>query len=206
MPVSPVELLGYFASVAIVASLAMKSVVKLRILSFIGSITFMIYGLLISSYPLALTNGIAAGLNVWYLSKEFARDRDLGAVPIALDAPFMRDFLRAHASDIAKFAPGFSPRPGDTFSMLLTRDGLPAGTIIGTPRGTELDLSLDYVTPAFRDSRLGDWLYGGAGAAVFRDAGITRVVADAAHPEAHSYLRGVGFVPGPNGSMVRTLT
>ncbi|HSN43014.1 MAG TPA: YgjV family protein [Propionibacteriaceae bacterium] len=206
MPISAVELLGYFASIAIVASLAMKSVVRLRILSFIGSVAFMTYGLLIGSYPLALTNGIAALLNVYYLRKEFARDRDLDAVPIELDAPFMRDFLRAHASDIAKFSHGFTARPTDTFGLLLMRDGLPAGTVIGTPEGTDLNLSLDYVTPAFRDSRLGTWLYAGPGASALTSAGFTKVIVEKPHHEALGYLRGVGFTEGADGSMVRTLS
>lgn len=205
MPISAVELLGYFASVAIVASLAMKSVVKLRILSFIGSVSFLTYGLLIGSYPLAITNGIAAGLNVFYLSKEFARDRDLGAVPIAPDAPFMRDFLRAHAPDMAKFSHGTTLHPSDTFGLILTRDGLPAGILIGTPEGADLKVAVDYVTPAFRDSRLGTWLYGGPGAAALTSAGFRRVIVEQPHHEAMGYLHHMGFAEADNGSMIRTL-
>ena len=60
-------------------------------------------------------------------------------------------------------------------ALLLTRDGLPAGVVIGERHGNELELHLDYVLQAYRDSRLGHWLFG-RGADVFRSAGISRLV------------------------------
>jgi hypothetical protein len=38
------EVIGYLASLLVVASLAMTSVVRLRILSLAGSLTFIVYG------------------------------------------------------------------------------------------------------------------------------------------------------------------
>ena len=43
----------------------------------------------------AITNAAVAALKIWFLRKEFAPNRDLGAVPIAPDAPFLLDFLRS---------------------------------------------------------------------------------------------------------------
>lgn len=198
------ELVGYLASALIVASLAMTSVVKLRVISLIGSLVYVAYGVLIGSWPVILTNAIIAGLNVWNLRREFGSNRDLGAVPISPDAPFLADFITSHRNDIAKTQPTFSGVPKGATALLLTRDGLPAGAVIGQREGDEFHLVLDYVMAAHRDSRLGQWLYGD-GSKVLRDLGVHTVVAPQS-PEGHrSYLERVGFVRDPRGRLVKHL-
>lgn len=192
MDFSAVELVGYLASALVVASLAMTSVVRLRLISLIGSLVFVVYGALLVSMPIVITNAAVALLNIWFLRKEFGAHRDLGAVPIAPDAPFLLDFLRSHSADIGSFHPGFpQPAPGD-FALLLTRDGLPAGALVGTPDSETLRLRLDYVMQAYRDSRIGKWLYS-SGAKVFTDAGFELLVAEPASEALRSYLLRVGF-------------
>jgi hypothetical protein len=79
---SGVELVGYLASALVVLALTMTSVVRLRMVSLAGSITFFVYGTLIDSVPIMITNGSIAVINVWFLRKEFAsggpHGRDLG--------------------------------------------------------------------------------------------------------------------------------
>ena len=193
MQLSAVELVGYIASALVVASLAMTSVVRLRVVSLVGSLVFVVYGALLPSIPIIVTNAAVALLNIWFLRKEFSPHRDLGAVPIAWDAPFLLDFLRSHDADIRSFQPGFQPpEPGD-FVLLLTRDGLPAGALIGTPERDVLRLRLDYVMHAYRDSRIGTWLYR-SGTKVFTEAGFTRLATAPASEAVRHYLLGVGFV------------
>ncbi len=192
MGFSLVEVVGYLASALVVASLAMTSVVRLRIVSLVGSVVFVVYGALLPSIPIVITNAAVAVLNVWFLRKEFAPNRDLGAVPIEPDAPFLLDFLRSHAADIAGIHPGFDAPAPDDFVLVLTRDGLPAGVLVGTPDGKTLRLRLDYVMQAYRDSRIGRWLYG-RGARVLTGAGFTRIVAHADSEMSRTYLERVGF-------------
>ena len=192
MVISPVELVGYLASALVVASLAMTSVVRLRVVSLIGSLVFVAYGILLPSVPIIITNASVALLNIWFLRKEFAPNRDLGAVPIAPDAPFLLDFLRSHDADIRTFHPGFTPPAAGDFALVLTRDGMPAGALVGTPEDGVLRIRLDYVMHAYRDSRIGNWLYG-PGAKVFTDAGFSTLVSLPASAAMRSYLLGVGF-------------
>ena len=203
MDFSPVELVGYLASALVVASLAMTSVVRLRIVSLLGSVVFVTYGVLLPSMPIIITNAAVALLNIWFLRKEFAGSRDLGAVPIAADAPFLQDFLRSHATDLTRTHPGFTGLQEGDFVLLLTRDGLPAGALIGIPEGKDLRLRIDYVMPEYRDSRLGNWLYS-KGAKSFRDAGFARVIAQPTADSVRHYLLGVGFRE-QDGLLVRDL-
>lgn len=189
-----VDLLGYLASALVVASLAMRSVVRLRIVSLIGSVVFASYGLALGSIPVIITNTAVAALNIWYLRAEFGSHRDLGAVPIEAGAPFLQDFLRSHAADIAQFHPGFTAPTADDLVLLLTRNGLPAGAFVGRRDGDTLHLQLDYVMGAYRDSRIGTWLYR-HGTKAFTDAGAARIVAEHPSADVRSYLMRVGFTP-----------
>ena len=66
------DLIGYAASALVVLALTRSSVVKLRILSLLGSVCFVTYGLMIGSIPILITNGCIAAINLWFLRKEFA--------------------------------------------------------------------------------------------------------------------------------------
>lgn len=186
------ELVGYLASALVVASLAMTSVVRLRTVSLVGSVTFVVYGVLIGSIPIVITNTAIALINTWFLSRELGGRRDLGAVVVAHDSPFLVDFLTHHAGDIANFQPEYDVHAVHDFALVLTRDGLPAGVVLGDRDGERLDIALDYVLKPYRDSRIGWWLYG-HGASVFRSAGISELTSAAGRGSHPGYLARVGF-------------
>lgn len=187
-----VELVGYVASALIVLSLAMTSVVRLRIISLLGSITFSVYGFLIASPPVIITNTSIAILNIYFLYKEFTK-KNLAMVPIDAKAPFLTDFLAAHQSEIAKLQPGFALRD-DSLAWLLNRDALPAGVLIGHRIDDRLYIDLDFVTAAYRDSRMGSFIYGD-GSKTFKDLGVRQLVATAGSAEVQRYLESMKFTP-----------
>ena len=115
-----------------------------------------------------------------------------GDRPHRSDQPFLVDFLQSHADDIRTSQPEFdAARPGD-FVLVLTRDGLPAGAVVGEPDGDTLRLRLDYVMHAYRDTKLGSWLYT-TGKRAFTEAGFRRLVAKPVTDVHARYLRRVGF-------------
>ncbi|WP_295893968.1 YgjV family protein [uncultured Vibrio sp.] len=69
MDMSTVEILGYAASIMVAISLTMKDIVRLRVLNFVGCGLFTAYGLMIDSWPVVLTNGFIACVNVYFLFK-----------------------------------------------------------------------------------------------------------------------------------------
>jgi hypothetical protein len=206
---SGVELVGYLASALVVLALTMTSVVRLRMVSLAGSITFFVYGTLIDSVPIMITNGSIAVINVWFLRKEFAsggpHGRDLGVSHIRADSPFLADFIAFHLIDIHRFQPDFHlPTGDDVVTLLLNRDGLPAGMLIGRRDGSTLTVDLDYVLGPYRDSRLGRWLYG-PGAQVFRADGIDQLRSAGTTDTHRKYLERVGFRPSPGDPDLYTL-
>jgi hypothetical protein len=120
------------------------------VVSLCGSTTFFVYGALIESVPILITNGSIAMINIWFLRREFAsggpHGRDLGVSRIRADSPFLADFVAFHLVDIHRFQPDFHvPVGDDVVTLLLNRDGLPAGLLIGRRDGTALTIDLDYV-------------------------------------------------------------
>lgn len=187
-----VDIIGYVASALIAASFMMKSLVKLRWVSLVGSVVFVVYGVLIGAWPVVATNAIVAIANLVRLRKELGTTSAFTAVPMNPDSPFLKDYLGANAVDIAQSQPDYHPSAGDTFVRLVNREGLPSGVLVGEPSGSELLVKLDYVTPAYRDSLAAKWLFG-PGRSTFTDAGFTRLVAHA-HTSVHrNYLELVGF-------------
>lgn len=189
------EAVGYLASILIVASLAMTSVVRLRSISLVGSITFVVYGALIGSIPILATNVAIAVLNVWFLRAELGHHRDLGVSVIPADAPFLADFVEFHHDELLRFQPDFVMPERDAVALLLMRDGLPAGVVVGRrdpSDATELRIVLDHVLAPYRDSRLGRWLYG-RGNGVFRDLGFRTLRTTPGDATHRAYLDEVGF-------------
>jgi hypothetical protein len=86
------------------------------------------------------------------------------------------------------------PTGDDVVTLLLNRDGLPAGLLIGRQQGSTLTIDLDYVLSPYRDSRLGRWLYG-PGADVFRTDGIDLLRSAGVTDVHRKYLERVGFNP-----------
>ncbi len=189
------ELIGYAASALVVLSLTMRSVVRLRLISFAGALTFAVYGVLIESIPIVITNVSILAINAWFLARELSpvRGPDHGASWIRADSPFLLDFVEYHHDDICRFQPDFVlPTGDDVVALMLTREGLPAGLLVGRRRGERLIIDLDYVLSAYRDSRLGRWLFG-PGADVLRAEGI-RALTTTGTTEPHArYLERVGF-------------
>lgn len=63
------EMLGYAASVIVAVSFVVGDVRLLRVFNSIGAVGFVIYGLLIGSYPVALLNGFIVIVNLYHIIK-----------------------------------------------------------------------------------------------------------------------------------------
>lgn len=64
-----VEYIGYGASIFIVISLMMTSIVKLRVINSIGCFLFVLYGIYVSAYPVVISNAIIIVINIYNLYK-----------------------------------------------------------------------------------------------------------------------------------------
>ena len=187
---------GYLASVLVVISLMMRSIVRLRWINLVGAACFTAYGVLISAYPIAALNFAIVLINVYFLWKTHRTKEAFAVVEMPANSPYLAEFLRFHATDIRRFQPAFRFDPTATQHVLLAlRDLVPAGAIIITPRGDHTaQVLLDFVTPAYRDFRIGDYIFN-TRRDLFRNLGVDTLVTSIGSEAHATYLRRVGFRP-----------
>ncbi len=62
-----VEWVGYAAMLTLMVSFMMKDMKKLRIINTIGCLLFVVYGFMLGSYPIIITNAFISMVNFYYL-------------------------------------------------------------------------------------------------------------------------------------------
>lgn len=189
------EVVGYIASGLIVLSIVQKSILRLRIIGLGGSFAFIAYGVLISAYPIVAVNILTASIHIWFLRKLTARKSEVFEIlHVAPESRYLRRFLDHYRSDISRFQPDFAfePRAHDLTAFVL-RDLVPAGLLVGSrAEDGSVELGLDYAIPAYRDFRMGAWVFSRE-SGLFVDDEVHRVVTSATTPEHARYLRRMGF-------------
>ncbi len=68
--VSFTEWVGYLASFGVLVSFLMKDMRTLRIVNSIGCATFVLYGILLGSIPIIITNVAILVINIYFLTKK----------------------------------------------------------------------------------------------------------------------------------------
>lgn len=189
------EIVGYVASGFIVLSLIQKSILRLRLIGLAGSMSFIAYGLLIDALPIVAVNVITASIHLWFLRRLTLRKGDVFEIlHVVPESSYLEAFLEHYAEDIRRFQPEFSlDRSSHDLTAFVLRDLVPAGLLVGTRRPDgSVDLDLDYAIPAYRDFRMGRWVFSDESGLFADRAG--HVVRARATTEAHAaYLRRMGF-------------
>lgn len=196
------QIIGYTASALIVASLSMKSILRLRILGLAGATVFTIYGILISAYPIVVTNLVIVGIHAYFLSKLLGRTPVFTVLEVQQGSRYLEHFIEYYADDIALILPEFHYEPSpDRYRAFILRDMVPAGLFIADIDGSEtVRIVLDYVIPAYRDLKVGRFLYSSS-SSIFADPRITHVESRPGSIEHQRYLERMGFkrVTGSDG-------
>lgn len=156
-----VDLLGYAASVVIVISLLMKSVLRLRLFGLAGGLLFFIYGLLLRSVPIAGLNLVNFFINLYFIRQMLTAKSYFKLLEVDRDSNYVKAFLEFYRDDIAKFFTNFEYRP-DRIDLvyLILRDLQPVGLFVMERDASGRALvKLDYVIPGYRDLQAGQFLY-----------------------------------------------
>jgi uncharacterized protein with PQ loop repeat len=63
------DYIGYIASGFVLLSFLMRKMIFLRIVNTIGCVFFIVYGILLGSIPVVVTNAAIVLINIYYLSR-----------------------------------------------------------------------------------------------------------------------------------------
>lgn len=155
-----VELIGYMGSALVAVAMLMTSVKKLRIINMIGSLIFMVYAIIIRSYPTAALNLFLVIINLVNIIKLIKLSRNFSVVKCYKDESLIQLFLKNNYDDIHKFFPEFKMDDSHLATYLVFGDNAPVGILIGEESdGGEFVIELDYTIPAYRDFSVGKFLY-----------------------------------------------
>ena len=190
---------GYLASFVVLISLAMSSIIRLRWINLAGCLLFAVYGYLIDAWPVVAMNLGIAAINSWYLYRLYHRKEAFTVVRANPASAYFKHFLGVNRSEIEKCISLDALEPADVAFYLL-RDNNTAGIIVGRDAGDGvLEILLDYVTPKYRDFKLGCFFFEGPQQTLQR-AGYTTVVASARKGDRRHriYLKRMGFRRDPS--------
>ena len=193
-----VEVIGYLGSGLVILSLLQKSILRLRTIGLVASLTFLIYSISIEAYPIAVVNVVAASIHLYYLRRLVRLKAEVFRIlRLRPDGRYLRYFLDFYKDDIAtRYQPDFVYEPApDVIAVFMLRDMVPAGLLVAKLHGDRsFEILLDYVIPQYRDFKLAKWLYS-------EDSGIieetrsrlawTRVTT----PDQQDYFAKIGFKP-----------
>ena len=185
------ELVGYFASLLVLVSLLMTSVVKLRVINTVGSLIFAVYALFIRSYPTAVMNFCLVGINIFYLVRMARTERVFTLLPATPGEAYVQYFLRHWQADIRRFFPkDAQPADQTDTAFLVCCEDAPAGILTGRvlEEGV-LEVFLDYSTPQYRDCSVGRFLY-----RQLAELGFRKLLVPEASEVHGAYLSRMGFV------------
>ena len=73
MQIDYLQWMGYVASVIIMVSMMMNSIIKFRWINCIGALLFSTYGFLINAYPVGVLNGIILLVDIYYLVQIYSK-------------------------------------------------------------------------------------------------------------------------------------
>jgi len=205
MLIRMIEAVGYLGSALVITSLLMTRILRLRVISLMGSTAFLIYGLLIGSIPIVITNVVIMGINTTFLWRATRVTERFSLLEVRPDSLYLEEFLQFHHEDILVHQPDWNGVLSDSnLTALVLRDMQPAMAIVGNVRNGAMELRLDYAIPRFRDYRMGRFLYD-SNAGFFLDKKITAIWASGQTESHAKYLRKMGFSETETGRYQRSL-
>lgn len=155
-----IEIFGYIGSVLVVISMLMSSIVKLRVINVAGSIISGIYAVICGAIPLALMNICLIIINLYNLLKLLKTKKEFELVSCDWQDGTVQHLLTHYAEDIRGHFPAFDKKDaaGKKAYVVCCGDAL-TGVLMGTEENGEMNIWIDYATPAYRDCSVGKFLY-----------------------------------------------
>lgn len=198
------EWLGYVASLIVLVSLLMSSVKRLRWINMIGSLVFAVYGFLIGALPVAVMNLGIVIINSFYLYQMYTK-KDFFKLLSVSDLTYFNEFVNTYEKDMKHFMAFEEALDEEVLErVFVLRNTVPAGILVGKRNNDTLEILVDYVTPTYRDFKIGEFLYH-ENLDFFKDKGIHRLSSKPGHEQHQTYLIKMGFIKESDQLYVKSL-
>ncbi len=187
------EWIGYAASLIVLISLIMSSVKRLRWINLTGSLIFAVYGLLITSYPVAVMNLGIVFVNSYYLYQIYSKKDLFELIPIK-DNAYFEHFMDVYRKDMSQFINlEHDITQNGLIKFFISRNTIPAGLFIGKKvEDNKLEIWVDYTTPTYRDFKIAEYIYTQK-REVFIEQGFKVLLTKPGKEKHNTYLEKIGF-------------
>lgn len=185
-----VELIGYLGSVLVLLSFLMTSVVKLRVVSILGSVVCILYALIIKAYPTLVMNVCLVIINAYFLYQGFRTDKEYDLLTVDVNDPLTLYLLDAYQEDMKKVFPNrtFEYSKAESCFVVFNQKK-PVGLTVCSIEGSVLHVKLDYSIPEYRDYSVGKYLY-----QKLKETGYEKAIYEGSIRNHLKYLEKTGFV------------
>jgi len=187
-----IDWFGYLASLVILVSLTMSSIIKLRWINFVGCILFAAFGFLIHSLPTALMNVGIAFINIYFLYNIYNTKEEFQLVEAETDSKYFNYFIKVNMQEIEKQISKDELKIQNKGLYMLRNNNI-AGILLGEERTDGVFfIKVDYVTPRYRDYKLGKYFFD-EHTEYFKNNGIHELMTEGMEDSHRQYLKKVGF-------------
>lgn len=155
------ESIGYLASVFLALSLIVNNDLKFRWINGAGCLSFAIYGILIGSYPILLTNTLLFGINLYYLIRIYNSKEDFDLIEFQGNERLVYKFLDFHAADIKNYFPDYVHNYEESnFNFVILRNLVIANIFVGKLDDEgNVDVKLNFTVAKYRDFKVGKFIF-----------------------------------------------
>lgn len=187
------EILGYVASLIVLVSLLMSSVKRLRWINLMGSLVFAVYGFLIGAIPVGVMNTGIVMINIYYLFQMYLK-KDYFTLLVSKDTTYFDHFIHFYKDDIQGFIDVKEDLSDTKFvKLFILRNTVPAGVVVGKELDSKtFEILIDYVTPQYRDFKIGRFLFEEQ-KSFFLTKGYKTLVSKPGTEKHQKYLKRMGF-------------
>lgn len=187
--------LGYIASALLAYSLIVTNAIKFRWLNTLGCIAFIVYGILISAFPVIVANSILFCINIYQLVKLYRYDEQFKLVEVTEENNIVQQFLQFYQTDINDYFPGFSfTKSTNKVCFVVLRDLAIANLFVAQleDNGNAI-VEINYTTPNYRDFKVGTFLFKSNNDFLIKN-GVQQIVYETVFNKEHQhFLKVMGF-------------
>ena len=192
---------GYLASLFLIIALLVNGDIKFRIYNILGTISFIIYGIIFSAWPVLLTNVILFFINIYYLRKLYEHKEDFELIEFSGDEKLALKFLHFYKEDIKTYFPDFNETQlRGNLNFVVLRDLVIANIFSAQVlENGDAVVVLNYTTKKYRDFKVGKFIFEREKQYLI-SKGIKRIVYNNAANKSHMhYLKTLGFLAHERG-------
>jgi hypothetical protein len=188
--------IGYVASLFLIISLLVNGDIKFRIYNGLGSVAFIIYGILFNAWPVILTNVILLIINIIYLNKLYRYRENFELIEFTGEEKLMLKFLEFYSIDIKTFFPDFNiEQLKANYNFVVLRDLVIANAFSAhIADNGDATVLLNYTTKKYRDYKVSKFIFEKE-KQILISKGVKRIVYNKIHHKNYKTLLAInGFV------------